>query len=160
VKKIRITMELTMDQLAHVLSLGAKVEGLPTAPPAKSAPAPAAVQPAHDPLWENAVALLAELPYVSTSLLQRRLFIGYPRAARIIDEMERQGLVGPQHGPEPRQILAKKPVEAADPEMLKNVARQYDGSKASVQKIARNLKMSETQVRAVLKNILNDKVKA
>jgi S-DNA-T family DNA segregation ATPase FtsK/SpoIIIE len=41
----------------------------------------------------------------STSLLQRRLKIGYGRASRIIDEMEERGIVGPPNGSKPREIL-------------------------------------------------------
>jgi S-DNA-T family DNA segregation ATPase FtsK/SpoIIIE len=43
----------------------------------------------------------------STSVLQRRLRIGYGRAASIIDMMEREGIVGPEDGSKPRQVLVK-----------------------------------------------------
>ena len=52
-----------------------------------------------------AVRLIFEFGKASTSLLQRRLRIGYGRAAHLIDLMERDGLVGPADGSKPREIL-------------------------------------------------------
>jgi len=59
----------------------------------------------HDELFEDAVRLVLEFGKASTSLLQRRLRIGYGRAAHLIDLMERDGIVGPADGPKPREIL-------------------------------------------------------
>jgi len=61
----------------------------------------------HDELFEDAVRLVLEFGKASTSLLQRRLRIGYGRAAHLIDLMERDGIVGPADGPKPREILKR-----------------------------------------------------
>jgi S-DNA-T family DNA segregation ATPase FtsK/SpoIIIE len=59
----------------------------------------------NDPLYNDAVRLVFEFGKASTSLLQRRLRVGYGRAAHLIDLMERDGIVGPADGPKPREIL-------------------------------------------------------
>ena len=62
----------------------------------------------NDPMFDDAVRLVFEFGKASTSLLQRRLRIGYGRAAHLIDLMERDGLVGPADGSKPREILKAK----------------------------------------------------
>jgi DNA segregation ATPase FtsK/SpoIIIE, S-DNA-T family len=59
----------------------------------------------NDDLFQDAVRLVLEFGKASTSLLQRRLRIGYGRAAHLIDLMERDGIVGPAEGTKPREIL-------------------------------------------------------
>ncbi len=59
----------------------------------------------NDELYEDALRLVLEFGKASTSLLQRRLRIGYGRAAHLIDMMERDGIVGPSDGSKPREIL-------------------------------------------------------
>ncbi|HEY5055066.1 MAG TPA: DNA translocase FtsK [Acidobacteriaceae bacterium] len=59
----------------------------------------------QDELFDDAVRLVFEFGKASTSLLQRRLRIGYGRAAHLIDMMERDGLVGPADGSKPRELL-------------------------------------------------------
>jgi DNA segregation ATPase FtsK/SpoIIIE, S-DNA-T family len=61
----------------------------------------------HDPLYEDAVRLVVEFGKASTSLLQRRLRVGYGRAAHLIDLMERDGIVGAADGPKPREVLKR-----------------------------------------------------
>jgi S-DNA-T family DNA segregation ATPase FtsK/SpoIIIE len=61
----------------------------------------------HDPLYEDAVRLVVEFGKASTSLLQRRLRIGYGRAAHLIDLMEKDGIVGAADGPKPREVLKR-----------------------------------------------------
>lgn len=56
-------------------------------------------------LWEDAVKLVTRTGKASASFLQRRLKIGYNRAARIVEIMERQGIVGPENGSKPREVL-------------------------------------------------------
>jgi len=58
-----------------------------------------------DSLWHDAVKVVIESRKASTSLLQRRLRIGYGRAARIIESMEEKGIVGPADGSRPREVL-------------------------------------------------------
>jgi S-DNA-T family DNA segregation ATPase FtsK/SpoIIIE len=59
----------------------------------------------EDPLYEAARELAVQHTRVSTSLLQRRLHIGYPRAARLVDLLEEEGIVGPAEGGQSRQVL-------------------------------------------------------
>ncbi|MCL6482363.1 MAG: DNA translocase FtsK [Firmicutes bacterium] len=61
-----------------------------------------------DELYEEAVRIVCEMGRASTSTLQRRLRIGYGRAARLIDLMEKDGIVGPADGTRPREVLKKK----------------------------------------------------
>jgi S-DNA-T family DNA segregation ATPase FtsK/SpoIIIE len=60
-----------------------------------------------DPLYHDAVKLVVEFGKASTSLLQRRLRIGYGRAAHLIDLMEQDGIVGAADGPKPREVLKR-----------------------------------------------------
>ena len=59
----------------------------------------------NDPMIDKAIECVIEAGQASTSLLQRRLKLGYARAARIVDEMEALGVVGPYEGSKPRQVL-------------------------------------------------------
>ena len=58
-----------------------------------------------DDMWQDAVRVVIENKKASTSLLQRRLRIGYGRASRLIDQMEEQGIVGSASGAKPRDVL-------------------------------------------------------
>lgn len=64
--------------------------------------------PEGDTLLEQAIAVVVEAGLASTSLLQRRLKVGYARAARLVDEMEEKGIVGPFEGSKPRKVLLTK----------------------------------------------------
>lgn len=59
----------------------------------------------RDPMFEDAVNLVRELGKASSSLMQRRLKLGYARAARVLDQLEQAGVVGPANGAKPREIL-------------------------------------------------------
>lgn len=61
----------------------------------------------NDTMWRDAVRVVIENSKASTSLLQRRLRIGYGRASRMIDEMEERGIVGPADGARPREVLIR-----------------------------------------------------
>ncbi len=60
-----------------------------------------------DDMWRDAVRVVVENRKASTSLLQRKLRIGYGRASRLIDEMEEQGIVGAADGSKPRDVLVR-----------------------------------------------------
>lgn len=66
----------------------------------------------EDDLYGDAVDLVVEMQTASVSMLQRRFRIGYSRAARLIDEMELRGVVGPYEGSKPRNVLVAKSEEA------------------------------------------------
>ncbi len=59
----------------------------------------------RDPMFEQAVECVIEAGQASTSLLQRRCKLGYARAARIMDQMEQEGVIGPYEGAKPRSVL-------------------------------------------------------
>lgn len=78
-----------------------------------------------DDMWQDAVRVVIEGRKASTSLLQRRLRIGYGRAARLIEEMEEQGIVGPADGARPREVLVSslddvfgRPASAPDDDLV------------------------------------------
>ena len=60
-----------------------------------------------DELYKKALEITLQTKKASTSLLQRRLKIGYSRAARLIDELEENGIISESNGSEPRKVLAK-----------------------------------------------------
>jgi S-DNA-T family DNA segregation ATPase FtsK/SpoIIIE len=66
-----------------------------------------------DRLLMDAVRVIQEYDRASASLLQRRLKVGYARAARIIDQLEARGYVGPFDGSNARQVLRREPATAA-----------------------------------------------
>lgn len=75
-----------------------------------------------DELYEEAVNLILEMNQASVSVLQRRMRLGYSRAARLVDMMEQKGLVGPYCGSKPRDILVDRE------EWLLRKAKKDDGS--------------------------------
>ena len=80
---------------------------------AAAGPAAQAENEEGDELLPAAVDVILELGMASVSMLQRRLKLGYARAARIVDEMEERGIVGPFEGSKPRQLLITKEQWAA-----------------------------------------------
>ncbi len=75
----------------------------------------AAAENKDDDLLEKAIEVVREQGKASVSLLQRRLRIGYARAARLIDEMEEQGIIGPDEGGKARPVLVTQADDEADP---------------------------------------------
>jgi S-DNA-T family DNA segregation ATPase FtsK/SpoIIIE len=70
----------------------------------------------QDPMYEEALRVVMEMGKASTSTLQRRLRLGYGRAARILDMMHRDGIIGPPDGSKPREVLKR-------PEWLREVEK-------------------------------------
>ena len=62
----------------------------------------------YDEMYDQAVTVVTETRQASISMVQRRLRVGYNRAARMIEKMERDGVVGPADGAKPREVLAQK----------------------------------------------------
>jgi DNA segregation ATPase FtsK/SpoIIIE, S-DNA-T family len=77
--------------------------------------APDEFDPDEDPLLTDAIRLVAEMQTASTSMLQRRLRLGYTRAGRMIDMLERRGVISGYEGSKPRQVLI---TEAEVPRVL------------------------------------------
>lgn len=71
----------------------------------------------RDPLFEEARAVVIESGKASASLLQRRMKVGYARAARLLDEMEEAGIVGPADGAKPREVFTEHMMPEAEPEL-------------------------------------------
>ncbi len=85
--------------------------------------------PDEDPLLEEAIALVAQMGTASTSMLQRRLRLGYTRAGRLIDMLERRGIISGYEGSKPRQVLI---TEADVPRILSHLAEAGGGAGAAV----------------------------
>jgi len=79
-----------------------------------------------DPLFEEAKRIVIESGKASSSLLQRRLRVGYARAARLIDMLEEKGIVGPAEGAKPREILISLENEEANEVNLEKGTNQND----------------------------------
>lgn len=75
---------------------------------------------AEDELFEEAVDLVVDMETASISMLQRRFRIGYNRAARLMDEMEMRGIVGPSEGSKPRKVNLVKETENVDENSFQN----------------------------------------
>ncbi|HUZ27874.1 MAG TPA: DNA translocase FtsK [Solirubrobacteraceae bacterium] len=80
--------------------------------------------PDEDPRLEEAIALVAQMGTASTSMLQRRLRLGYTRAGRVIDMLERRGIISGYEGSKPRQVLIS---EVDVPRILAHLA-ESDGA--------------------------------
>jgi DNA segregation ATPase FtsK/SpoIIIE, S-DNA-T family len=68
----------------------------------------AAAEEEYDEMYDQAIAIVTETQQASISMIQRRLRVGYNRAARMIEQMERDGVVGPADGAKPREVYARK----------------------------------------------------
>jgi S-DNA-T family DNA segregation ATPase FtsK/SpoIIIE len=94
-------------------------ELLEEAEPAEPESGPDEFDPDEDPLLGDAIRLVAEMQTASTSMLQRRLRLGYTRAGRVIDMLERRGVISGYEGSKPRQVLV---TEADLPRVLAALA--------------------------------------
>jgi S-DNA-T family DNA segregation ATPase FtsK/SpoIIIE len=82
--------------------------------------------PDEDPRLEEAISLVAQMGTASTSMLQRRLRLGYTRAGRLIDMLERRGIISGYEGSKPRQVLI---TEADVPRILTHLAEGAPGAR-------------------------------
>ncbi len=100
--RVKLTLEPEYDESITSLEVARQnVQGLP----------PSRGSGGNDPLYEKALGVIVEARKASASLLQRRMEIGYARAARILDEMESNGVIGPVRGAKPREIYVNKEAE-------------------------------------------------
>lgn len=103
--RIKLTREPEYDESITSSEIArANVAGLP--------PTKGGSNGGNDPLYENALAVVVDSRKASASLLQRRLEIGYARAARILDEMEANGVIGPVRGAKAREIYVSEAAAA------------------------------------------------
>ena len=102
-------------------------------PPEQEAGSPDELDPDEDPLLRDAIVLVAEMQTASTSMLQRRLRLGYTRAGRLIDMLERRGVISGYEGSKPRQVLI---TEADLPRMLAMIAQPNSASEPSTEPAA------------------------
>ncbi|OGD86437.1 hypothetical protein A2870_01025 [Candidatus Curtissbacteria bacterium RIFCSPHIGHO2_01_FULL_41_11] len=79
---------------------------------------------AKDEFFEEAVRTICQYDRASASLLQRRLRIGYARAARLLDELEMAGIVGPGEGSKPRDVLVKNPDDYFNSQGIESAAQE------------------------------------
>jgi DNA segregation ATPase FtsK/SpoIIIE, S-DNA-T family len=84
--------------------------------------------PDEDPLLEEAISLVAQMGTASTSMLQRRLRLGYTRAGRLIDMLERRGIISGYEGSKPRQVLI---TEGDVPRVLVSLAQTGKGGSSA-----------------------------
>jgi S-DNA-T family DNA segregation ATPase FtsK/SpoIIIE len=101
--------------------------------PQQSEDGPEEFDPDEDPLLGDAIALVAEMQTASTSMLQRRLRLGYTRAGRLIDMLERRGVISGYEGSKPRQVLIG---EGEVPRVLAALSQRAAGTGQSEQQIA------------------------
>jgi S-DNA-T family DNA segregation ATPase FtsK/SpoIIIE len=94
---------------------------------------------ADDDMFKDAVKVVVDQKKASTSLLQRRLRIGYARAARLIENMEEQGIIGPADGSRPRDVLVHSVEEVFNHETAEAPeSDQIDNDDEELDEIARN----------------------
>ena len=77
----------------------------PEPPPEEHDDADGDFDPDEDPLLDRAIEIVVTAQTASTSLLQRRLRVGYTRAGRLIDMLERRGIISGYEGSKPRRVL-------------------------------------------------------
>jgi DNA segregation ATPase FtsK/SpoIIIE, S-DNA-T family len=110
---IRVHGAFVSDQEVRKVMKFIKQQGQPNYRPEvleakRDVEAAAAVDEEYDEMYDQAVAIVTETQQASISMVQRRLRVGYNRAARMIERMEREGVVGPAEGAKPREVYARK----------------------------------------------------
>ena len=108
-----------------------------------------------DELFEEAKRIVLTTRQASTSYLQRRLKLGYSRAARLVDQLEAAGVIGPQDGAKPRKILS--PGHAEDDSSEDSIQGDDDSSKDSIREqvdVPRNSKKKSNRGRSILFSLI------
>jgi DNA segregation ATPase FtsK/SpoIIIE, S-DNA-T family len=110
---IRVHGAFVSDQEVRRVMKFIKQQGRPSYRPEvleakKEVDAAAAADEEYDEMYDQAVAIVTETQQASISMIQRRLRVGYNRAARMIEQMERDRVVGPADGAKPREVYARK----------------------------------------------------
>jgi S-DNA-T family DNA segregation ATPase FtsK/SpoIIIE len=110
---IRVHGAFVSDQEVRKVMKFIKQQGQPSYRPEvletkREVEAAAAADEEYDEMYDQAVAIVTETQQASISMVQRRLRVGYNRAARMIEQMERDGVVGPADGAKPREVYARK----------------------------------------------------
>ncbi|MGH7798683.1 MAG: DNA translocase FtsK [Candidatus Binatia bacterium] len=110
---IRVHGAFVSDQEVRRVMKFLKQQGRPSYRPEvleakKERDSAAAADEEYDEMYDQAVAIVTETQQASISMVQRRLRVGYNRAARMIEQMERDGVVGPADGAKPREVYARK----------------------------------------------------
>jgi S-DNA-T family DNA segregation ATPase FtsK/SpoIIIE len=88
--------------------------------------------PDEDPLLQEAISLVASMGTASTSMLQRRLRLGYTRAGRLIDMLERRGIISGYEGSKPRQVLIS---ESDIPRILVALSEGSGGARGAAEQL-------------------------
>jgi DNA segregation ATPase FtsK/SpoIIIE, S-DNA-T family len=99
IKSKNIPVQYTEEVTSQTVTLGKKGSSMSNTSDGK------------DAMFEDALRLICQHDKASASLLQRRLSVGYARAARILDQLEEAGIIGPAEGSKPRDVLVKNPDE-------------------------------------------------
>ncbi len=110
---IRVHGAFVSDQEVRKVMKFIKQQGQPNYRPEvleakREVEAAAAADEEYDEMYDHAVAIVTDTQQASISMVQRRLRVGYNRAARMIERMERDGVVGPADGAKPREVYARK----------------------------------------------------
>ena len=110
---VRVHGAFVSDQEVRKVMKFIKQQGRPVYRPEvleakKEIEAAAAADEDYDEMYDQAVAIVTETQQASISMVQRRLRVGYNRAARMIELMEREGVIGPADGAKPREVYARK----------------------------------------------------
>jgi len=110
---VRVHGAFVSDQEVRRVMKFIKQQGRPSYRPEvleakKAIDSAAAADEEYDEMYDQAVAIVTETQQASISMIQRRLRVGYNRAARMIEQMERDGVVGPADGAKPREVYARK----------------------------------------------------
>jgi S-DNA-T family DNA segregation ATPase FtsK/SpoIIIE len=102
-EEIALVVEQCREQREQ--ELDASLLEAPEQPPGEDEASDGEFDPDQDPLLDRAIEVVVQAQTASTSLLQRRLRVGYTRAGRLIDMLERRGIISGYEGSKPRRVL-------------------------------------------------------